>query len=595
MHCCIVWLIVLACLFPSGRAEAEETTSLDFIYVNANIGEAAGGHAALRLGSTMFHFQFFPEGRFLLVRDSWSHFHYVYNELRNRSVFIARLPLSAQVYASLRAHFTRLLMAQQQDLEVLDSAERELLLLSRLADGTGQLALDTLGLFDCNGTGNADMLTLQQEISLQLGESFVTTRQVQLERRLRHLNVDLVRQLQGTCLLAEIQELLLEQEFFRVLARGAPLAPVVVISPSPDFAALSPAEEQILQKYRTRLLGSIIRLLQSRRKDRPQALLLQTARYLVVCRSLASHTLLTLDPFSARAVAVQPPADNDLQGLFARIRRDAARSRQDFFREIDHPDIAYAILETARGRLYEIEKARDGGSPIRVELGILLPSRQGKVSLAGLSMDHLTLEARTAAKRVEVAAVRQRLDSRYEYDLLERNCATELLRALNSAFPDRETGRRELGGWLEPDKGLNFIPNQFYTAVLEEFPVCEERALPSRRLRQLAALYAENNVLSVLRVRESNTVSSTLYRARIEDTPFLFFTDNTFLLRPVQGIANFCWAAVSGLSGILTLPLDGGERIYQGARGMFYSLPELVFNNIRKGTYGFAATAAVGP
>jgi len=43
------------------------------------------------------------------------------------------------------------------------------------------------------------------------------------------------------------------------------------------------------------------------------------------------------------------------------------------------------------------------------------------------------------------------------------------------------------------------------------------------------------------------------------------------------------------------MPIDGGERFYQGLRGMFYSIPELFFSNIRKGTYGFAEAVIVRP
>ena len=585
MRCCLVWLVVLACLFSAGQAKAGEQTSLDFVYVNANIGEAAGGHTALRLGTTVFHFQFFSEGRFLLVRDSWPHFCYIYNELRNRSIFINPLPLSLKVYTSVKAHFTRVLMAQQQDLDRLHTAEDQRVQLSRLVDGTGRLNLDYVGLFTREGTGDAEMVTLRQHVTAQLGAPVMTELQAQVGRRLGRLETDRF---------AELSDLLLEREFFQLLATGASLDSTVIIPSSPDFPGLSSAEERVLRRYRDRLLDSIIRLLRSSRSDRARSLLLQTARYLVVCRSLKTHTLLTLDPFSSRAVAVPPPADSDLQGLFLQLGRDEQRARQGFFQETAYPDIAYALLETVQGRRHELADAIRSDRPIRVEAGILLPSRRGTVPLPHLPWTRGELQGLLAAKRAELKELRCRFDSRYSYDLLDRNCATELLRTLNSSFPDRETERRELGGRLEPDKGLNFIPNQLYAAVREEFPVTEELLLPSRRLRQLEGLYAENHSLSV-RLRESNTVSTTLYAVRIEDTPFLFFTDDVLLLRPVLGITNFCWAAVSSLAGILTLPMDGGERIHQGLRGMFYSLPELAFNNIRKGSYGFAATAELGP
>jgi hypothetical protein len=86
-------------------------------------------------------------------------------------------------------------------------------------------------------------------------------------------------------------------------------------------------------------------------------------------------------------------------------------------------------------------------------------------------------------------------------------------------------------------------------------------------------------------LRESNTLSSTLYESRSKDTPFLFFTDDSLLLRPLLGALNVGYAALYGVAGIVRLPFDNGVSFNQAARGAFYSLPELAFGNIRKGSY----------
>ena len=583
-------LLVPTCFFRAGPAGAGNATTLDFIYVDANTGEAAGGHTALKMGSTVFHFQFFPEGRFLLVRDSWSHFRYVYNELRNRSIFIASLPLTPRVYTQLKEHFTGLLISQQQNLDSLQDAVDQLRLLTQLASGADQLELETVGLFGRDRAEDADMRSLQQVILEQLGESALQQMQEQVDQRLASLATEPGRQTSGISWAASLRELLLEREFYRIVEEGNSLAPDVVIALPAGPSDLTPEELKVLAAFREKLAGSIVRLLQSSRPDRARALMLQAARYLVVSRSLSTATLLTLDPFSLRAVPVQVEQGDDLQRLYGQQQQDTARARKEFFSETVYPDIAYTMLETSRGRLAALGGAVFQGKPVRVESGILLPGRKGEVSLSGLSFAPSGLAALISENEAKVLQLREQLDTQYAYNLIDRNCATELLRSLNSAFPDRENGRRELAGWLEPDNGLVFIPNQLYAQVIEHFPVQEKKTLPSRRLRQLEDLYGDGNTLSV-RLRESNTLSSTLYAPRTEDTPFLFFTDDALLLRPVMGITNLCWAAVNSLGGVFTLPLDGGERIHQGVRGMFYSLPELVFSNIRKGTYGFAATA----
>ncbi len=587
-----VLLLTAVCPVRGGTAGAGVAeNTVDFIYVNANTGEAAGGHTALRMGATVFHFQFFPQGRFLLVRDSWSHFRYVYNELRNRSISIARLSLTSQTYSRLRNHFSGLLMSQQLDLSNLENAEARLQLLQQLADPAEDLELPAVGLFDRYSGGDPDMARLRAHILQQLGPSFLGDMQEQVEERLA-AQADVSGPENGLPRPLMLQEALLEREFTRLVTAGASLDRAV-ITVFPLAAELTSEESVLLGRYRQRLAASVVSLLLSNRSDRAEALLLQTARYLVVSRSLTEARLLTLDPFSSKAVPVLLEQRDELQGLYNQLEMDAARARHNFFQESLYPDIAYAILETVQGRLSEVAGAVQAGRMIRVEPGILLPGRSGMVSRAGLFPERLNPADAAAAEEV-TARLRRQVVERYGYDLVRRNCATELVRALNSAFPDPETGRRELGGWLEPDKELAFIPNQWFRLVQERFPLQDEGLLLSRRLRKLAELYQAGSWKRIW-IQESNTLGSTLYTPRSQDTPFLFFSDDVSWLRPVFGVTNFCWAALHGLGGVFTLPVDGGERIYQGLRGMFYSLPELVFSNIRKGTYGLAEVVPAGP
>ncbi len=594
----VFWLrlLLLACLFWASNAKAEDAgvATLDFIYVNANIGEAAGGHAAIRLGSTVFHYQFFPQGQFLLVRESWSHFRYVYNELRNRSIFVAQTSLTPPVYAKLRNHFTRLLMAQQQDLDQLQDAETQLSLLTQLASGAEQLKMDFVGLFDAENVDDADMLHLHERIQQQLGHDYLKHLRQQVEARLVDLVGEYESQSNGIPWVARLQALLLERESLQLLATGASLTEGSVLGSAMGATKLTVKQRSILEGYREKLAVSVVGLLQSQRIDRSRSLMLQTARYLVVSRSLATGTLLTLDPFSSRANLVTIKQKNELPGLLAQLQQDVLQAKRNFFTETAHPDIAYAILESSMGRWHEIIGVARYGNVARVEPGILLPARKGSVSITEQFLPRGKLSALIDNNQRKVSQLQQRIDEQYAYDLMMRNCVTELLRALNSAFVDKTTGQRELGGWLAPDDDLVFIPSQFYSQIAARYSIQEETFLPSRRLRQMDEFYRQDDNLRVW-LRESNTLSSTVYMPRTEDTPFLFFTDDTLLLRPAQGIVNLLWGAANSVGGVFTLPVDGGERLHQGMRGMFYSLPELVFSNIRKGTYGFAETTTVGP
>jgi len=578
------------------KAESVEhlkTPTLDFIYVNANIGEAAGGHTAIRLGSTLFHFQFFPDGKFLLERDSWQHFRYIYNELRNRTIFISRVSLTQHAYTQLRNHFTRLLITQQQVLNHLHSIENERDLLMRLSSGDKQLPLEIVGLFDYASAEDESTKSLSQIVHKVLGEDFLTHKRNLIETQLAKQMLELGQLTTGSSWPARFRALLLEREFYKILETGMSLASDSILSTSIGIPGLTLAQQKTLLKYREQLVASVIGLMQSQRPDRARALLLQTARYLVVDKSLQTNMLLTLDPFSSRAGVAMIAEEAELEGLHAQFQYNATQAQKDFFKTTENISITYTILESTLGRLFELEDALRKGGLVRVEPGSLLPARNGMVTLDYLYKQD-DLFAILAENQETLFMLKKHIDEKYAYDLINQNCVTDLLRSLNSAFENKLVGEEALGGWLEPNQGLVFIPNQFYTQIAKHFPVQEEEIFPSRRLRHLQALYTHGNALQ-LWLRESNVLSTTLYTHRTEDTHFLFFTDDNLYLRPVLGAANILWGAVNSVAGVFSLPVDGGTRLHQGLRGMFYSLPELMFGNIRKGTYGFAETTTVGP
>ena len=71
------------------------------------------------------------------------------------------------------------------------------------------------------------------------------------------------------------------------------------------------------------------------------------------------------------------------------------------------------------------------------------------------------------------------------------------------------------------------------------------------------------------------------------DSAFLFFTDGQPWLRPLLGSANFAYGTIQASVGLFTWPIDRGSRLRRGLVGAFYSLPELGFVNIRKGTFDY--------
>jgi hypothetical protein len=64
--------------------------------------------------------------------------------------------------------------------------------------------------------------------------------------------------------------------------------------------------------------------------------------------------------------------------------------------------------------------------------------------------------------------------------------------------------------------------------------------------------------------------------------------DCLYLRRPLYGIANLAVGIGGTLAGIAWLPVDHGATLRAGLNGALFSVPELAFINIRKGSFAFA-------
>lgn len=77
---------------------------------------------------------------------------------------------------------------------------------------------------------------------------------------------------------------------------------------------------------------------------------------------------------------------------------------------------------------------------------------------------------------------------------------------------------------------------------------------------------------------------SSVYESKKRDGYFLFFTGRRKILRMPYGLVNLLAGLGETVYGISTADRD---RIKSGGDSAFYSLPEIFFFNIRKGTYRY--------
>src|SRR5262249_11128755 len=159
------------------------------------------------------------------------------------------------------------------------------------------------------------------------------------------------------------------------------------------------------------------------------------------------------------------------------------------------------------------------------------------------------------------------------YDILSRNCATELVRLLVDAFGGADGFRAAMGGSLAPGEGLSFIPFVIQDLVEGRLPVARRERIPSYPERALDALRREHAGALAL-AREASPFTARVYHWRDRDTRFALFTSDVFWPRPLYGFVNLACALPDTLVGVATAPFDGARRVRRGAWGALYSLPE---------------------
>jgi hypothetical protein len=593
---------VLALWASAGWAASPHPPAAELIRAAANTEGAAGGHVALRLGDRVYHYQADDDRLLRFVRDHWSAFLTKYTVLENRSLNLHRLALDREAYRRIETRFARLHTAGHLQRARLEALELETQWVDALGREGAYVSLPVLGLFAREGPGDPAAERLRRAVHARYGEGFLRTERAAVEQELRDdalrlSNLGGQDQAPGAAppmlkLFAERRRgLLLVREALRVLDAAWGLAPDALIDPDAGVqTALSEQERASLERQAREIEASALRLLRSRRSDRGYPLLLALARHQAVHRSLAFGRLMLLDPVPDEALVVGAESlrgrRESLERLVPEVRRAYLEARAAAF-EGGYDELRQNRLEGMAAFAVSLDAALRGEGPVRLWAGGGgPPSRSGLVPLP-----EVVPPAGWRERALEVAHAQQAFArSPREYQLLTRNCATELARAILSAFPNAEQAARALGGHLDPGGALHFVPAGLAHAAQRSWSVSETREVPSWR-RQLVAGFQERENPLWVKLRESNTFTSRAYQRSLRDAPFVFFTEGFVLARPFQGVVNLGYGLAHAGLGMLTLPLDRGHRLRAGLEGALYSVPELVGVNIRKGRYDLPSVA----
>src|SRR5262249_55924517 len=137
------------------------------------------------------------------------------------------------------------------------------------------------------------------------------------------------------------------------------------------------------------------------------------------------------DAFPADAPAAMAPdgaqRDAYLNALAAHLRPVMERARHEGLAQAEFRESVYSQFETAANRWLEVERARREGAAPRMQRGVLRPIRPAeRTDLVARPLPGAVVDRELAAARAAAAAYAARLGELYRYNLITRNCVSEV-------------------------------------------------------------------------------------------------------------------------------------------------------------------------
>lgn len=592
-----------------GRPPALAARSFEYLHIEANAGASSGGHAAICFGDDCFHFQHADGGLVRPAKDPAARLDHAYRALGNRTIHAQRVEVDDETYARLVDAFEAGHRVATRQFENLDALREEIAFLRSLQVRShsslpaGGVAVPGAGYFHSEESlssasatpSNAATSRLADRLAATCGTGCVERRMEALRAEISALNPAALAAAtrvpaQGrfdplwTGALARYRERLAEWLALDAL-HGRRIVPEEVLRSSSEAAfSLDAGATEQLRGYAAAVTEAMVRLFDSPRPDRGYPLLVGLARLQALETSIASGRLVVLDVYREDAEVIPDRVvrqyRSELSALSRERRDDFVAARAAFFAKAND-EARWAQLETAANLLLETAGAAEGGR-LRVHHDQPVPMREARGidwPLPRVGGDLLT--ARLAALEDDERRYAAALRELRGYDVARRNCVTEIFRTIDAGLgPDSAV---RLGGHVVTDGTLNFIPFVSASAVGREYGATSEER-PSYRRLALARMREEGRP-AVVAARESNVWTSRLYHRNAGDTFFLFFSEESPHLRPAFGLANLAAGSAAAAAGIVLLPFDRGATLREAGTGIAFSVPELFFVNLRKGSF----------
>lgn len=589
-------LLLLFLLLPYTNLQSEDKY-LDFIYVDANTGQSSGGHSALRFDDMVIHFQYYPDEIFRVVRESYERFSYSYNTYSNRTSKIARVTISEKDLDKIRTGFEKLALIQFKHIKNLESIRADIQFLREIQKPEKNIKIKTFGYF--KKEEGTELSSLKGELNSILGKGWLGKLRTQIKKELNSALIEekfaifseapsvqngsypFYKEGISSWFLPKLEKL----SALEILDLGYSIDPETIFLSSGK--KLSEEERTKLISLRDSLKLSIIELIKEENSNWGHSVLVNLARFLVLEKSIEEGKLYFLVTFPESVSQITPTTwskDKKSVETSSDLLLEASKTfREERLKSENLTEENYLTWEDLENRDWELRTGLSRGISIRNTFDRLSPDLSG-IFVFSFPTPNLKLisEYLTRSEKGEETYY-DHLKRFYTFKLITKNCTSEIFDSLEFILNEKEY-ETVLGKKIDPHSSLTFIPFIAYDSITEKWNIKEETMEFSHRKATLEKLY-ESNPKWQTYLKESNVFSSSIYRSNPDDHTFVFFTDDVVLLRPIYGIVNLGWGIGNFTVGIFTSPFDKGRRLQNGLQSAFFSLPELVFFNIRKGTF----------
>jgi hypothetical protein len=610
----IVLSLVLGTLVPVVATADSDSSSFDYFHIEANEGDSSGGHAAIRFGELTYHFQN-QDGLLVLRRDFTREFIYTYALLSNRTIHSSRVAVEPEEQRRLRDRFVARHRIQERQLAVLTSLGEDRTLVESILrasktergdNATVDVSVPGAGYFVVDPPARAptspSVANLVKAIEERHGSEFLASRRAEIEAGVsRALALDpsgwrvvLPRGAydeppHSLPWSARIANLAAGLAAIDVLESGGVIADGALRAPSSQEFALSVPERAAHARHATDLEARLVALSGSRREDWGPAFLAGLARLEALQRSLDSGFLVFVDSYPDDAMAIDRGIVVRRPRVMSNLREEAghhlAWARRRFVEHARPGEREWTRLEDRANRYLELTRGISEQRAVRIDDGHLVPRRAAPLGLRIASRVSAPQWRDTLAGiREREGDYRRQLEVLHGYHLVTRNCVTEIFATINHGA----VATSEIAGRIDGVSGLAFVPFISARKVDRAYPVVERITYESYREARLRELrQADPGIWTAL--RESNVFTASSYERSEFDSFFIFFTDETVVLRPLMGVVNIAAGLGETLWGGVRAPFDRGQTFLDGLKGTAVSLPELAFINIRKGSNDWVA------